>query len=1433
MNRDELEAERENTPSANQLAKALVPPKPTPKKSVIMGDALSPQDAANRKISLATMSTRQWSRNTIEQAFRAARPVAENYLRSLGKVFGRNDVRSLTRSYLASYVKTYGVVLPPGTTLGGSPLASTASDICGPLDVPMMFMPPAVKVPVDIASKGGKEMKGWFARLFSRGPKAAPEAAAPTAAPVVAPALASASPAAAAASTAGGVSEIVGAARSSSFAGYPSKHGAFMPAYHLKPLKQPANATEQKMLAHIIAQAKAGDYNAKAAILRLRQEGYAVSLGNDESGDWMYKLNPLYWIKSSEEKKLIDKEREGWSKNAEMQKAIAKRQEVLDQANKAQAAQLAVQAAQTKSADIETQLKSIETQLAGACQGHQLVAGEKQPVDTSGKAKKTEPAKPNPYAEETDDDAPDAEDAAPVLERIKKARDLNANNAADLATVSKKMATGKGLTPEETAQVMQYLARNERLHEFRKSLVTGENYAKNPSRDAIKRQVVLGAMKALTPSEQQMMAQMIAMAKQGNPNARMALAKLQQQGYSVTAGDGIGFGISDAWHVVTAPIKYGIVKPLDWTAQKLGITSKSSPSAQQVRLQRLQAAQKRIAAAEARARAADAETDAERRVQEQEAAAAQAEADAADAAATATEAKELTAEQQYLPATAQPDDGDDQSGHDNSGKAVITPLPPTPSPSDQLATARRKIVAKKNPRAAKILAASETDTPQGKKLKASMALYTSAKKGNRKDKAAIFAMARKAKKGDKQAREDMLALKAAQIAVKANQRANRTLSIAAAKNAANKKGIAMQKRLEANASQALIRRTRARKLAKVAHIERKAAAGHKPSQMVINNVVTRAKKGDPQALAAAKAFKLAQTVRTQAPTRAERKKLIAAHKLVLKTKKGNKKSLAEMRVLQAAAAHGNPNAKHAMKHVKVAAATEVALATGAIVLPTGVALSIEEKKRQSAKKKKMQKHIASVESRIAKKTASREEAQKAASEATALGDKETATRLSAQATELPSAQDNLRRVATVAAAAAAGSAVSQEKVAAAQERAAAGDSAGIAAVGQLAAVKALDDVRQNRPIDPPMKTAVQDLAKAEDGDEATKAKIAAMQTKAATGDSDAVKYMTYATGAAVVARSLANNPAAEEEWQKKAGVKPKDTENEYVETGRKPLLPAMPGPEPIKPLEPIQGFGELITESLKALLFATRDPVQNYKEAVLSRARMLPPLDVNAGEVKPPKEPDLSAIDEAIAPGIQAAIEARKPKVATMGAAKKPLPPPAPATPAAAAAAVASQAPGAGPHVVKGPGKPVEEDDDSDTDDDSGEDKPFKQYMADARKTKKISQADLDKSILALFAEIKPESDQRKDSIRRIVRENLVRDGVTISGDDAPADIVAKTKTRLSAVKEAAATGNADAVKKWKIALANYQKHKSAAAKGDAKAQKILTVLDATGLFTK
>ena len=102
-------------------------------------------------------------------------------------------------------------------------------------------------------------------------------------------------------------------------------------------------------------------------------DDYSFGEGKIGSGDslgaWLHELNPLYWLKSKQERDLVDKERQAWIDNAELQKKNAKKQEVLESGQKAAVAQQAVQAAQARAAEIEAQLKSIETQLTGACSG--------------------------------------------------------------------------------------------------------------------------------------------------------------------------------------------------------------------------------------------------------------------------------------------------------------------------------------------------------------------------------------------------------------------------------------------------------------------------------------------------------------------------------------------------------------------------------------------------------------------------------------------------------------------------------------------------------------------------------------------------------------------------------------------------------------------------------------------------------------------------------------------------------------------------------------------------------------------------------------------------------------------------------------------------------------------------------------------------------
>ena len=53
--------------------------------------------------------------------------------------------------------------------------------------------------------------------------------------------------------------------------------------------------------------------------------------GDDSLGAFMQKLNPLYWFKSPEQRKLIDAERQAWIDNAKLQKQVGKQEEVVEQ----------------------------------------------------------------------------------------------------------------------------------------------------------------------------------------------------------------------------------------------------------------------------------------------------------------------------------------------------------------------------------------------------------------------------------------------------------------------------------------------------------------------------------------------------------------------------------------------------------------------------------------------------------------------------------------------------------------------------------------------------------------------------------------------------------------------------------------------------------------------------------------------------------------------------------------------------------------------------------------------------------------------------------------------------------------------------------------------------------------------------------------------
>jgi len=1145
MNRDEREAESQNqTRSGAELAREVALGS-LPAEILSAGDApakpayvLDVQAAVDKAVSQATGSQRMWNRKTLHKACKAARPAVEQGMRQAGKAFTHDELRAAIRMRVKAYVDRYAVALPPDTVLGNTQLEAVAADICGALAMPWTaFMPPQVQLAMAASKAGKPQAVSWLKRFFAK------KAAAP-----VPPAA-------------------------------PSEQAAPAPAATTPASAAPSAAT-----------------------------GSSDSLGDEDLGAWMHKMNPLYWLKSAQERKFIDAEKQAWIDNAYNVKQQQKKEQVMAQAQKALQAKQASATAYQRTAELEAQLKSIESQISGAIGPAEIMGRAEIVGQDDTKLMKLE----DPFAAKIPEEA-----AAPVLKKIQKARQLNEANRQDLEVICTKLRSGEGLTPDETSKLLIMLARNEQLHTFRKAVVSGDLYASNPARAQIQRLAVLGAVKSLTPAEQQQLAHLVKLAKTGNPRAAKALEVLRAQGYA-TMGSIISDTFKWATKPITVPAKY-LWKGTKWTGKKLGIIKGGKASAEQIRLNRLKAAQKRRLAAQARARAADAESDAEYRAQQAVAAAADAEADAADAEATAKEAQMMTAEAEYLPGQTQEaaEPAADESGLPPAAppsaavlnapyafrgvKPIVTKLPDSPSPEvEKVKAVKKALVAKKNPRAAKILAKSEENSPGGMKLRASMKLYAGAKLNPKGPEAkAIRTMAAKAKRGDKQALADIHAVKLAQVAVKADQKAGRQTAALYAADARKKKVAAVQKKAEIAAADVLIRRSRTHQLAQLAKIERKAAAGDPKAKAFVKNVVVKAKQGDPKAKKVASGLVLAKHVRTVAPTRRERKNLCDAHKLVTKVAKGDRKAIAQARVIRAAAAHGNPNAIRAKRRLQTAAAVHQTIATGVIVMPAAIVTA----ERQGKKRKANQQKIQVAETKLAKGTASREELQAGAKAAADNGDKAKAGELLAASAAAPSKAETLKKTSAVLAAASNDNPKAQASMEKAKTLASQGDPLGMEAMGNVVAVKNLDQISKGKPMDPEMASAVKLTHAASEGDQAAAEQLKVTVEKAKAGDGAAIKATVVAAGAVAVAKSLANNPAARDEWLAKAGVKT----DEAVEKMDTDLSPHPVGPHPLSSLgrdelPPIRGLWQLVTESLRALALATSDPVANYRQGVAARA---------------------------------------------------------------------------------------------------------------------------------------------------------------------------------------------------------------------------------------
>jgi hypothetical protein len=1423
MNRDEKEAETQNqSRSGTELAREIAMGA-LPAEILSAGDAppaatyiLDVQSAVDKAVSKATSSKRVWDRKTLHLACRAARPAVEQEMRQAGKAFTGDELRAQIRLRVKGYVDRYAVTLPTGTILGGTTLEAVAADICGAFALPWTAFVPPQVQIAMAATKAGKPQAVSWLRRIFGGGK---KAEAPK------PQIAEASKAA--------------------------------PA--------PAAVTPATAAA----------------------TGSSDSLGDDELGAWLHKMNPLYWLKSAQERKFIDAERQAWIDNAYNVKQQQKKEKVMTQAQKALTAKQASATAYQHTAELESQLKSIESQITGAIGPAEILGKDSSFVGKAEIMGKEAPVE-DPFASKIPEEA-----AAPVVKKIQKARKLNEANRQDLEAICTKLKAGEGLSPENSSKLLILLARNEQLHSFRKALVSGEIYAQNPARAQIQRQTVLGAVKALTPTEQQQLAQMLKLAKSGNPNAIKAVALLRSQGYAV-----MGSFFSDAWSLatkpITVPLKY-LGKGAKWTGQKLGIIKKGSASPEQVRLDRLRAVQKRVAAARARARAADAQSEAEYRAQQQIAAAADAEADAADAEATAKEAAMMTAEteaapgfnpeadQSGLPPAPPPSAAILNAPYSYYGvKPVITSLPPTPSPGTaKVAAVKKAIIAKKHPKAAKIIAKAEEDSPGGIKLRASMKLYKGAKANPKGPEAkAIRTMAAKARAGDKQALADIHAVKLAQAAVKADQKAGKQTARLFAAQARKKKVAAVQKNMEIAASNVLIRRSRTRQLAKVAKLERKAAAGDPKAVAIVKNQVAKAKKGDPKAKTVCKGLALAKHVRTTAPTRRERKNLVAAHKLVAKVSKGDKKAIAQARVIRAAAAHGNPNAQRAKKRMQTAAAVHIAITTGAIVLPATIAT----KERQDKKRQQNQQKIAFAEKKLDKGTASREELQAGAKAAADNGDKAKAAELLVASNEAPSKSEVLKKSATVLAAAANDNPKAQASIAKAQDLASKGDPLGMEAMGNVVAVKNLDQIAKGKPMDPEMADAVKLTQAAAEGDAKAAETLQQNLAKAKTGDGKAVKATVLAAGAVAVSKSLAANPTAQSEWLAKAGVKP-DVEVEKQDT----IIRQPAGPHPFSSLgrdalPPIRGLWQLLTESMRAILLATPDPTSNYRQGIAARSQVHRLAAISAaGDEAPGKRPIYRDLDDD---------EPTPPK--GPGKPGKPGKPDRPKKDPEAKYMVHAKPDPEAQYRVHGEDRvaklreriaQLRKKQNPTTDDQreleraaeqlaraeamSGTVGKEREIVNDSKEAidelaKQTKNPEMQKYILAIKDQ-PPNSAERQGrmlyAVESVQAEKIAAKAPALAGDavgeptwsweinepvpttkskgddagaalpDEHKKLADATKARLAKLKDAAGKGDKAAAAKWEIAKKNYAKAKEKAQKGDAKAQALLAILDATKLF--
>jgi hypothetical protein len=291
-------------------------------------------------------------------------------------------------------------------------------------------------------------------------------------------------------------------------------------------------------------------------------------------------------------------------------------------------------------------------------------------------------------------------------------------------------------------------------------------------------------------------------------------------------------------------------------------------------------------------------------------------------------------------------------------------------------------------------------------------------------------------------------------------------------------------------------------------------------------------------------------------------------------------------------------------------------------------------------------NYAKAKKRAIAKGGTREEAIAAARNAQKLGLKDEAAALTELATKRRSATQTLKNVATVAASARQGNIPAQARINEVLQRAESGEPAAIKSAGNLAAVKTLEAIKKGEGMPPQMAEAVHLVQRGRAGDPEAQRTIDRASASAESGNQNGVKAAVALTGAAALLAATATRPEAKVQLVNEANkaqglaLKPAEVQKSEAQFGglyakvlrgeasreeaerARQLALALHNPNlaaevsalmppldlgdprsslPDAPLTPINTIGDVVKESLRALFFATSDPLQNYREGVQSR----------------------------------------------------------------------------------------------------------------------------------------------------------------------------------------------------------------------------------------